>query len=108
MVYKIEQYSLFELYDVKVDEDEILINTNIIDVDSIESVRPFGIGDHVQIVISVDEETNSESYFYLMDFRKKRGIVKTIIKQPSLQYEVEFGNRIAIVYHEELKAGWPS
>lgn len=65
------------------------------------------IGEHVQIYIPEHKVKDPESFFYLQDFIKKRGVVVKVVEQLKLQYEVEVGNRIAFVYHDELKIGWP-
>ena len=47
-----------------------------------------------------------EAFYYLSNFKDKRGTISKVIKKPSLQYEVEVGNQVAHVYHDELKLGW--
>lgn len=74
---------------------------------SADLVVAFDIGDRVHIIIPEHKLHDTESFFYLQDFLKKRGTVLKVLAHLKLQYKVEFGNKIAIVYHDELVVGWP-
>lgn len=63
---------------------------------------PFKFGDPVKVV-EITEDVDAETYFYLQDLQCKRGLIAKVIRQPSLQYEVDFDGRIAIIYHGELE-----
>jgi len=71
--------------------------------DALPKVQEFKFGDPVRIV-EVTEDMDVEAYCYLPRFEGKRGLVMKVIRQPSLQYEVDFNGEFAIVYHEELEA----
>ncbi len=66
-------------------------------------VIPFEIGDMVRITIPDYKRADPESFYYLQDFECERGVITKVVHVPSLQYEVDFDGRIAIVYHDELK-----
>ncbi|MGE8081437.1 hypothetical protein [Peribacillus loiseleuriae] len=68
----------------------------------IESLIPYDKGDLVRVQLNVTEEEDSESYYYIKEFEKKRGEVIEVIMQPRLQYRVRFNQQEAILYHEEL------
>ncbi|MEK3977304.1 hypothetical protein MKZ20_21945 [Psychrobacillus sp. FSL K6-2684] len=63
---------------------------------------PYEVEDRISIQITCTEEEDSLSYHYLKEFEGKRGVVKKVIFSPRLQYEIQFGNREAILYHEEI------
>lgn len=67
-----------------------------------DEIVPYEIEERVSILLNVTEEEDSFSYYYLKDFQGKRGVVKKVILQPRLQYEILFGDRVACVYHEEI------
>lgn len=64
--------------------------------------QPFNVGDAVQ-VIDVTNDMDVETYYYLQDLQDKQGLVLKSIEKPSLQYEVDFNGKLAIVYHHELR-----
>lgn len=66
-------------------------------------VLPFEIGDMVRITIPKYKRADPESFYYLQDFTKKRGVITKVVSAPSLQYHVDFDGRNAIVYHDEVK-----
>ncbi len=68
----------------------------------IERLVPYEKGDLVRVQLNVTEEEDSESYYYIKEFEKKRGEVIEVIMQPRLQYRVRFNQQDAILYHEEL------
>lgn len=70
--------------------------------DSLPAVREFKFSEPVKVV-KATEDMDAETYFYLQGLQGKRGLIMKVIRQPSLQYEVDFNGEIAIVYHEELE-----
>lgn len=66
-------------------------------------VIPFDRNDNVRVVVPALVHGNAENHYYLSDFAGKRGIVLAVIQEPSLQYEIDFDGKKAMVYHEELK-----
>lgn len=64
--------------------------------------QPFNFGDAVRVV-NVTEDMDVETYHYLQKFESEKGLVLKAIEQPSLQYEVDFNGKLAIVYHHELE-----
>ncbi|MEK5071713.1 hypothetical protein [Sporosarcina sp. FSL K6-1508] len=72
---EVEQLSLFE----------------ILEVNSINSPYSFEINERVQIIIPEHKLNDSETFFYLQDFLKKRGTVLKVLEHKKLQYEVEVG-----------------
>lgn len=67
-----------------------------------DEVVPFQKGDKVRVTIQTSENEDPESYYYLKQFEKKKGLVKKVIHKPKLQYIVCFGDEDAYLYHEEL------
>ncbi len=63
---------------------------------------PFDVGDAVQVV-SVTDDMDAETYFYLPKFQNKKGSILKVIEEPSLQYEIDFDGKFAILYHTELR-----
>lgn len=43
----------------------------------------------------------------MQDFGGKRGVELKVTEHPKLQYEVDVGNKVVYVYHDELLVGWP-
>lgn len=70
--------------------------------DALPKVREFKFGDPVK-VIEINEQMDAETSYYLSKFTGKRGLIVKVIRQPSLQYHVDFDGEIAIIYHEELE-----
>lgn len=70
--------------------------------DALPKVKEFKFGDPVKVV-EVTEDMDVETYFYLQSLQDRRGLIVKVIRQPSLQYEVDFKGRIASVYHGELE-----
>lgn len=64
--------------------------------------QPFNVGDAVQ-AIDVTEDMDVETYYYLSKFKNKQGLILKVIKEPSLQYEIDFEGKFAILYHTELR-----
>lgn len=103
---ELEQLSIFDtpitIEDTQVAED-IHIEPMEVHMETVnkveEEIIPYDIGDIVRVNVDNLDETDVLNYYYLIDFVKKRGMVKKVILMPSLQYEVEFGNSIAIMYH---------
>lgn len=71
-------------------------------VEAIE-VIPFEVNDQVQIQIPEYKRGDPESFYYLTNFKRKRGSVLRIVQEPSLQYYIDFDGKTAIVYHDEVK-----
>jgi len=90
-----QQLSLFEKTEAEVN------------VENSEIPFAFEIGNRVHIIIPAEKLNHSESVFYLQDFINKRGVILKVLEHAKLQYEVEIGNRVAIIYHDELVVGWP-
>lgn len=63
---------------------------------------PYDCGDLVRVTVP-KLNNNAEDHYYLSNFANKRGCVQKIVKQPKLQYHVDFDGKEAIVYHSELK-----
>lgn len=70
--------------------------------DALPVRKEFKFGDPVK-VIEINEQMDGEAYYYLSLFTGKRGLIAKVIRQPSLQYEVDFNGQIAIIYHSELE-----
>lgn len=70
--------------------------------DSLPKAKEFKFGDAVKVV-EVKEDMDVETYYYLPKFKGKRGLIMKVIRQPLLQYEVDFNGKMAILYHEELE-----
>lgn len=70
--------------------------------DALPTQKEFRFGDPVR-VIPVTDDMCAEQYFYLQDLQGKRGLIVKVIRQPTLQYEVDFGGVIKIIYHDELE-----
>lgn len=70
----------------------------IFDVDS----QPFNFGDAVQVINATDD-MEAETFLYLQDLQNKKGLIMKVINRPSLQYEVDFNGKSAMVYHHELE-----
>ena len=102
-----DQITLFQLEEYQ--EKVISLSEHIEPVADVREyeILAFEIGDRVKIQNVAEEESDPESFFYLKDFEGKRGTISKVIEKPVLQYEVTFGERIAIVYHHELSIGWP-
>lgn len=70
--------------------------------DALPKRQEFKFGDPVR-VIEVTEYMDVETYFYLLFLQGLRGLIVKVIRQPTLQYEVDFNGVIKIIYHEELE-----
>lgn len=70
--------------------------------DALPKQKEFKFGDPVR-VIEIDDSMDAETHHYLSMYQGKRGLIAKVIRQPSLQYEVDFNGRIASVYHGELE-----
>lgn len=70
--------------------------------DALPTHKEFRFGDPVR-VIPATEDMLAEQYFYLLDLQGKRGLIFKVIRQPTLQYEVDFDGVVKIIYHEELE-----
>lgn len=67
------------------------------------NIIPFEVGDMVRITIPKYKRADPESFYYLQDFLKKRGVITKVVHAPSLQYHVDFDGREAILYHDEVR-----
>lgn len=67
-----------------------------------EQILPYSKGDKVKVKINQKSDEDPESYFYLLEFKNKRGIVTEVIEKPVLQYRVAFEDKEAILYHDEI------
>lgn len=94
----VEQLSMFGAQSIIFAEAE-----SIAVIEGQMEVVPFDRNDNVKVVVPKLVRGNAESHYYLSDLAGKRGRVLKVIAEPSLQYEVDFDGKIAIVYHEELK-----
>lgn len=103
---ELHQLSLFKMEDEHQHHSSDQIITPALEDSIIEEIIPYEINDRVKIRNSANLVEDPESFFYLKEFEGKRGEVRKIIEKPVLQYEVAFGQRIAIVYHQELSIGW--
>lgn len=54
-------------------------------------------------VIEPTDAMDAETHHYLSLFTGKTGLIVKVIRQPTLQYHVDFNGQIAIVYHHELE-----
>lgn len=54
-------------------------------------------------VIEPTSDMDAETHHYLSLFHGKNGLIVKVIRQPTLQYHVDFNGQIAIVYHHELE-----
>lgn len=96
-----EQLTLFDsLEEINQEEQRVIIGEEVKSL--VEELDPYEVGVRISIHIPCTEEEDSLSYHYLKDFEGKRGVVKKVIFSPRLQYEIQFGNREAILYHEEI------
>lgn len=103
---KSEQISLFSSNTINPTSSNDDFESSATETGNVENLLPFEIGERVRVVVNAKEKDDPESYYYLKEFEGKRGVVKKVIPNPSLYYEVEIGNRIAVVYHYELLPGW--
>ncbi|MFD5853764.1 hypothetical protein ACFWGC_26890 [Cytobacillus pseudoceanisediminis] len=94
MVAKIEQLDLFDEPEIEGIESDSSYKDTLI---------PFEIGNRVRVQISITEEEDPESFYYLKAFEKKRGLVLEVITKPTLQYKIQFGDQETYLYHHELK-----
>lgn len=115
MTNEIEQITIFDIGDSKMLSDTTLENKeektiaeNIEEDTQTDTLFPYAIGDRVYIQVSCAEEEDPESYHYLKNWWKKKGVVQKVNLKPKLQYEVDFGNDTAIVYHHELSISPPT
>ena len=74
----------------------------ISDMEKKHEIIPYEVGDVVRVQQTCTEEEDSESFFYIQQFEKKKGEVIEVIHLPSLQYRVRFGQDEAVLYHEEI------
>ncbi|WP_028393999.1 hypothetical protein [Bacillus cihuensis] len=98
MINEGEKLNIFKYWDKEANEGEFVGG----DPESIVDLIPYETGDQVRVFLNVTEEEDSESYYYIREFEKKRGEVIEVIMQPRLQYRVRFNQQEAILYHEEL------
>ncbi|MED3984276.1 hypothetical protein P4646_09510 [Peribacillus simplex] len=74
----------------------------ISDVENKHEIIPYEVGDSVRVQQTCTEEEDSESFYYIQAFDKKKGEVLKVINHPRLQYRVRFGQAEAVLYHEEI------
>ena len=74
----------------------------ISDIKKKPEMTPYEVGDVVRVQQTCTEEEDSESFYYIKQFEKKKGEVIEVINQPRLQYRVRFGKDEAVLYHEEI------
>ena len=98
---ELEQLTIFDIPEEPVLTNQE-INEEIQEQPYIEDILPYEIGDFVRVDIDSLDENDVLNYNYLLDFVKKKGIVKKIVLKPTLQYEVAFGDTIAHMYHKDL------
>lgn len=67
-----------------------------------QEIIPYEVGDSVRVQQTCTEEKDSESFYYIQQFEKKKGEVVEVIQHPRLQYRIRFGETVAILYHEEM------
>lgn len=71
-------------------------------IDQSYSEIPYKVENFVRVQILIGEEEDPESYFYLKQWEKKKGLIVEVISHPTLQYRVQFGSDEGIFYHREL------
>ncbi|MFE4351306.1 hypothetical protein [Peribacillus butanolivorans] len=74
----------------------------ISDFENKHEIIPYAVGDSVRVQQTCTEEEDSESFYYIKEFDKKKGEVLEVINHPRLQYRVRFGQAEAVLYHEEI------
>lgn len=101
----VEQLSMFGVQSVRwfVEEAEEKREFEEVPPKEVIEVIPFDKNDNVRVIVPDLVHGNSEDHFYLADFAGKRGKVLKVIHKPSLQYELDFDGKFAIIRHEELK-----
>ncbi|MEK4488036.1 hypothetical protein MHH81_21230 [Psychrobacillus sp. FSL H8-0484] len=100
---ELEQLSLFEIPSSKnkiQDREEIHIEVQ--EAPYVEEIVPYEIGDTVRVDPDKLAEKDVLNYNYLLEYLRKKGIVKKVIKNPTLQYEIAYGDKIAFLYHTDL------
>lgn len=71
-------------------------------IDQYQNEIPYAVENLVQVQILIAEDKDPESYYYLKQWEKKKGLIIEVISHPTLQYRVQFGNDEGIFYHHEL------
>lgn len=50
-----------------------------------DNIVPYDISEKVHIHISITEEEDPESYYYLKEWKGKQGVIKEVIRKPCLR-----------------------
>ncbi|MED3554245.1 hypothetical protein [Cytobacillus praedii] len=84
--------------------DNKIINMNVHELkkDDDDNILPYEIGEKVQIHISITEDEDPESFYYLKEWLGKKGVIEEVIRKPRLQYKVIFKEKEVFLYHNEI------
>ena len=74
----------------------------MLDTEIKQEIIPYEVGDSVRVHQTCTEKEDSESFYYIQQFEKKKGEVMEVIHLPRLQYRIRFGQAEAVLYHEEI------
>lgn len=74
----------------------------MLDTEKKQDMIPYEVGDSVRVQQTCTEKEDSESFYYIHQFEKKKGEVMEVIDHPRLQYRIRFGEAEAVLYHEEI------
>ncbi|MCM3707899.1 hypothetical protein M3205_19720 [Cytobacillus firmus] len=114
MTGNIKQMTIFDISDNEIirdaiQETELLkqLQEKVAEKSPENDLLPYDVGDRVYIQLGCTEDEDPESYYYLKKWWKKKGIILKVNLKPNLQYEVDFGNDVAMVYHHELSISPP-
>ena len=114
MTGNIKQMTIFDISDNEIirdaiQETELLkqLQEKVAEKSPENDLLPYDVGDRVYIQLGCTEDEDPESYYYLKKWWKKKGVILKVNLKPNLQYEVDFGNEVAMVYHHELSISPP-
>lgn len=92
---KMNQIDIFEVLQEQEESEDV----------EFDEILPFEINQKVQVKEPFEDTSDPEDYYYLMDFKKKRGYVSAIHRGKILSYTVVFDKDIkGIFYHNDLIA----
>ncbi|MCM3443985.1 MULTISPECIES: hypothetical protein [Metabacillus] len=68
-----------------------------------EQNKPLKLNQLVQVKLPIESNTNLEDYYYILQFKSKKGNISYIHNGKVLSYSVLFeGNKEGIFYHDDL------
>lgn len=99
---ELEQLSFFDTPSIIEDTQEVKVISLEQERHYIHEIVPYEVGDSVRVDLDNLDEKDVLNYNYLLDYLKKKGIIKKVIHKPTLQYKVAYGDTIAYMYHKDL------